>query len=51
MGVTITEDSVLRAKRPSVDDLFPYLFEGTSTQDYREALFIDQNDNCITMRE
>jgi hypothetical protein len=25
MGVPITEDIVGRAKRPSVDDLFPYL--------------------------
>jgi hypothetical protein len=50
-GVPITEDIVVRAKRPSVDDLFPYLFEGTSIQDYREALFIGQNDNCIMIRE
>jgi hypothetical protein len=29
MGVPVTEDIVCRAKKPSVDDTFPYLFEGT----------------------
>jgi hypothetical protein len=29
MGVPVTDDIVCRAKRPSVDDIFPFLFEGT----------------------
>ena len=47
MGVPVTEDIVCRAKRPSVDDIFPYLFEGTLIDDYNQAKFIEQNNNCI----
>jgi len=51
MGVPVTEDIVCRAKRPSVDDIFPYLSDGTSLDDYHQAQFIEQNNNCITFRE
>jgi hypothetical protein len=51
MGVLVTDDMVCRAKRPSVDDYFPYLFDGTSLNDYNEAKFIERNNNCITIRE
>ena len=51
MGVPITEDIVARAKRPSVDDVFPYFFDGTDIEDYNQAQFIEQNNNCITIRE
>ena len=51
MGVPVTEDIVCRAKRPSVDDIFLYLFDGTSLEDYHQAQFIEQNYNCITFRE
>ncbi len=40
MGVPVTEDIVCSAQRPSVDDIFPYLFDETT-----------QNNNCITDRE
>jgi len=51
MGVPVTEDIVCRAQRPSVDDFFPYLFDGTTIEDYNKAKFIEQNNNCITVRE
>jgi hypothetical protein len=51
MGVPVTDDIVCRAKRPSVDDNFPYLFDETSMDDYNEAQFIERNNNCITIRE
>jgi hypothetical protein len=51
MGVPVTDDIVCRAKRPSVDDNFPYLFNGTSMDDYNEAHFFERNNNCITIRE
>ncbi len=51
MGVPITEDIVVRAKRLSDDDIFPYLFEGTSIQYYNQAQFIEQNNKCTTIRE
>jgi hypothetical protein len=51
MGVPVTDEMVCRAKRPSVDDNFPYLFDGTSLNDYNEAKFIETNNNCNTIRE
>jgi hypothetical protein len=51
MGVPVTEDIVRSAQRPSVDDIFPYLFDGTLIEDYNQAKYIEQNNNCITVRE
>jgi len=51
MGVPVTDDIVCRAQRPSVDDMFPYLFDGTTIEDYNQAPFIERNNNCITVRE
>ena len=51
MGVLVTEEIVCRAQRPSDDDIFPYLFDGTSIEDYNQAKFIEKNNNCITVRE
>ena len=47
----VTEEIVCRAQRPSDDDIFPYLFDGTTIEDYNQAKFIEQNNNCITVRE
>ena len=51
MGVPVTDEIIYTAKRPSVDDIFPFLFEGTSIHDYNQAQFIERNKNCITIRE
>jgi hypothetical protein len=51
MGVPVTDEIVSTAKRPSVDDIFPFLFEGTSIHDYNQAQFIERNKHCITIRE
>jgi len=51
MGVPVTDEIVSTTKRPSVDDIFPFLFEGTSIHDYNQAQFIERNKNCITIRE
>ena len=51
MGVPVTDEIVSTATRPSVDDIFPFLFEGTSIHDYNQAQFIERNKNCITIRE
>jgi hypothetical protein len=51
MGVPVTEDIVSQAKRPGIEGTFPYLFEGTSIEDYNQAIFIEQNKNYITIRE
>jgi hypothetical protein len=51
MGVPVTDEFFCRAKRPSVDDIFPYLFEGTSVHDYNQAQYIERNNNCITISE
>ncbi len=51
MGVPITEELVVNAKRPSVDDQFPSFFHGPDVEDYKQAQFIQQNNNCITINE
>jgi len=51
MGVPVRDEMICRAKRPSVDDKFPYMFEGTSQTDYNEAKWVETNNNCITIRE
>jgi hypothetical protein len=51
MGVPVTDNIVCRAKRPSVDDTFPYLFNETSMDDYNQAQFIERNNTCITIRK
>jgi hypothetical protein len=51
MEVPVTEHIVCRAQRPSVDGIFPYLFDGTTIEDYNQAKFIEQNNNCITVRK
>ena len=51
MGVPVTDEIVSTTKRQSVDDIFPFLFEGTSIHDYNQAQFIERNKNCITIRE
>jgi ribosomal protein L29 len=51
MGVPVTDEIVFRAQRPSDDDIFPYLFDGTTIEDYNQAKYIEQNNNCITVRE
>jgi len=51
MGVPVTDEIVSTAKRPSVDDIFPFLFEGTSIHHYNQAQFIERNKNCIAIRE
>ena len=42
MGVPVTEDIVRSAQRPSVDDIFPYLFDGTLIEDYNQAKYIEE---------
>jgi hypothetical protein len=51
MGVPITEELVVKAKRPSVDNQFPYFFNGTDVEDFKQAQFIQQNNNCITINK
>ena len=51
MGVPVTDEIISTEKRPCVDDMFPFLFEGTSIHDYNQAQFIEKNKNCITIRE
>ncbi len=47
----MAHDIVARAKRPSIGDVFQYFFDGTDIEDYNQAQFIEQNNNCITIRE
>jgi hypothetical protein len=42
MGVPVTEEIVCRAQRPSVDDIFPYLFDGTTIEDHNQANLLNR---------
>ena len=43
MGVPVTDEIVSTTRRQSVDDIFPFLFEGTSIHNYNQAQFIERN--------
>jgi hypothetical protein len=47
MGIPVTEELIIKANQPSSADKFPYLFFGTTIEDYREAIWVEQNKCCI----
>ncbi len=47
MGVTVTEELIIQASRPSSADQFPYLFDCTTMEDHKEAIWVEQNKCCI----
>jgi hypothetical protein len=40
MGVPISEETLSRSRKPNHDDVFPYLYEGTTEEDYNLALSV-----------
>jgi hypothetical protein len=38
---------IIKTTRPSSADQFPYLFLRTTIEDYREAIWVEQNKCCI----
>lgn len=51
-GVPINQSILERAKKPSVDDMFPYFYyrepNETTFDDYKSALWIERRKCCVT---
>jgi hypothetical protein len=51
MGVPIPEEILSRSRKPNHDDVFPYLYEGTTEEDYNLALSVEKSNCCVTFSE
>jgi hypothetical protein len=43
----VTEELIIKANQPSSADKFPCLIFGTTIEDYREVICVEQNKCCI----
>jgi hypothetical protein len=50
MGV-ISGKILSRSRKPNHDDVFPYLYEGTTDEDYNLALPVEKSKCCVTFCE
>ena len=51
MGVPILGELLSRSKKPNLDGVFPYLYEGTTEEDYNLALSVEKSNCCVTFSE
>jgi hypothetical protein len=51
MGVSISGALLSRSKKPNLDGVFPYLYEGTTEEDYNLALSVEKSNCCVTFSE
>jgi hypothetical protein len=51
MGIPISGEILSRSKKPNCDDVFPYLYEGTTEEDYKLALSVEKSNCCVTFSE
>jgi hypothetical protein len=51
MGVSITWEILKQSRKPSDYDDYPYLYEGTTEEDYRFALAVEERKCCVTYPE
>jgi hypothetical protein len=40
-----------KSRKPNHDDVFPYLYEGTTDEDYNLALSVEKTHCCVTFSE
>jgi hypothetical protein len=40
-----------RSRKPNLDGVFPYLYEGTAEEDYNLALSVEKLNCCVTFFE
>jgi hypothetical protein len=40
-----------RSRKPNLDGVFPYLYEGTTEEDYNLALSVEKSNCCVTFSE
>jgi hypothetical protein len=48
MGVPITWEILKQSRNPSDYNDYPYLYEGTTEEDYRFALAVEERKCCVT---
>jgi hypothetical protein len=51
MGVPITWEILQQSRKSSDYDDYPYLYEGTTEEDYRFALSVEERKYCLTYSE
>jgi hypothetical protein len=51
MGVPISGELLSRSRKPNLDGVFPYLYEGTTEEDYNLALSVEKSNCCVTFSE
>jgi hypothetical protein len=51
MGVPISGKLLSRSRKPNLDGVFPYLYEGTTEEDYNLALSVEKSNCCDTFFE
>jgi hypothetical protein len=51
MGVPISGELLSRSRKPHLDGVFPYLYEGTTEEDYNLALSVEKSNCCVTFSE
>jgi hypothetical protein len=51
MGVLISGEILSRSRKPNHADVFPYLCEGTTEEDYKLALSEEKSNCCVTFSE
>jgi hypothetical protein len=51
MGVPISGELLSRSRKPNLDGVFPYLYEGTTEEDYNLALSVEMSIFCVTFSD
>jgi hypothetical protein len=51
VGVPISGKLLSRSRKPNLDGVFPYLYEGTTEEDYNFSLSIENSNCCVTFSE
>jgi hypothetical protein len=51
MGVPISGEILSRSRKSNLDGVFPYLYEGTTEEDYNLALSVEKSNCCVTFSE
>jgi hypothetical protein len=48
MGVPISGEILSRSRKPNLDGVFPYLYEGTTEEDCNLALSVEKSNCSVT---
>ncbi len=51
MEVPLSGEILSRSRKPNHDDVFPYLYEGTTEEDYNLSLSVEKSNCCVTFSE